>query len=63
LKSNMIKKGSIIIDAGSSVEKKILVGDVDSSVVGIASIVSMVPGGVGPITTASLINNLIKKND
>ncbi len=61
IKGDMIKKGAIVIDAGSSIEESCLKGDVDlKSVSEVASKVSPVPGGVGPVTTACLIQNLIK---
>ncbi len=61
IRGEMIKEGAIVIDAGSSSEKGVIGGDVDiNSVLGRASKISPVPGGVGPITTASLILNLVK---
>lgn len=56
----MIKKGAVIIDAGTSESKGGIVGDVDlESVKNIASFVSPVPGGVGPVTVAMLLNNVL----
>ncbi len=61
IKGKMIKKGAIVIDAGSSVEDGRLKGDIHlESVLKKGAIVSPVPGGVGPITTACLLENLIK---
>ena len=58
---DMIKKGAIIIDAGTSESGGGIVGDVDtSSVKGIASFVSLVPGGVGPVTVGMLLWNVLK---
>jgi len=61
---NMIKVGAVLIDAGSSEENKPnggIVGDVDlESVKSIAEYVSPVPGGVGPVTVAMLLNNVLK---
>jgi methylenetetrahydrofolate dehydrogenase (NADP+)/methenyltetrahydrofolate cyclohydrolase len=60
----MIKRGVVIIDAGTSVEKGKLVGDVDfKSVSKKASYITPVPGGVGPMTVACLLENLIKINE
>jgi len=57
----MIKKGAIIIDAGTSESTGGVIGDVDlESVKDIASFVSPVPGGVGPVTVAMLLNNVLK---
>jgi methylenetetrahydrofolate dehydrogenase (NADP+)/methenyltetrahydrofolate cyclohydrolase len=57
---NMIKSGAIIIDAGTSESGSGMVGDVDlESVKNIAGYVSPVPGGVGPVTVAMLLNNVL----
>ncbi len=59
----MVKPGAIVIDAGTSVEGNAIRGDIDiESVSKVASKVSPVPGGVGPITTAFLIVNMITLN-
>ena len=56
-----IKELAIIIDAGTSESNGSIVGDVDlESVNGIASFVSPVPGGVGPVTVAILLSNVLK---
>lgn len=56
-----IKEGAVIIDAGTSESNGSIVGDVDlDSVLGIASFVSPVPGGVGPVTVAVLLSNVLK---
>lgn len=61
LNGSMIKKGVIIIDAGTSEENGGVVGDVDlESVSGIASFVTSSPGGVGPVTVAILLENVLK---
>jgi len=55
-----IKNGAIVIDAGTSESNGAIVGDVDlESIEGIASYVSPVPGGVGPVTVAMLLNNVL----
>jgi len=66
---NMIKKGAILIDAGTSEEisglpsgqgRVNIVGDVDfESVKNVAGFISPVPGGVGPVTVAMLLNNVL----
>lgn len=57
----MVKEGVIIIDAGTSESNGGIVGDVDTdSVLGIASYVSPVPGGVGPVTVGILLQNVLK---
>jgi methylenetetrahydrofolate dehydrogenase (NADP+)/methenyltetrahydrofolate cyclohydrolase len=56
----MIKKGVVLIDAGTSESGSGLVGDVDlESVKDVAGYVSPVPGGVGPVTVAMLLNNVL----
>ncbi len=57
----MIKEGAVVIDAGSSVEGGAVKGDVEiESVLPVASTVSPVPGGVGPVTTACLVANMVE---
>lgn len=56
----IIKAGSIIIDAGTSESAGGIVGDVDfESVRDIAGFLSPVPGGVGPVTVAMLLKNVL----
>ncbi|MCX6756517.1 MAG: bifunctional 5,10-methylenetetrahydrofolate dehydrogenase/5,10-methenyltetrahydrofolate cyclohydrolase [Candidatus Nomurabacteria bacterium] len=57
---SMVKEGVVIIDAGTSESDGGIVGDVDTdSVSGVASFISPVPGGVGPVTIAILLNNVL----
>lgn len=64
IKGNMVKKGAVVIDAGSSIESGKSVGDVDfKSVSKKASYITPVPGGVGPMTVACLLENLVKINE
>ena len=57
---DMIKRGAILIDAGTSEDFGSIVGDVDyESVKDIASYISPVPGGVGPVTVAMLLDNVL----
>lgn len=62
LKKEMIKDGAVVIDVGiNRTEDGRLVGDVDfEGVKDIASHITPVPGGVGPMTIAMLMNNVIK---
>lgn len=61
LTGSMLKKDVIIIDAGTSELGNGVIGDVDlKSVQEIASYVSPVPGGVGPVTIAMLLQNILK---
>ncbi|MDQ3245092.1 MAG: bifunctional 5,10-methylenetetrahydrofolate dehydrogenase/5,10-methenyltetrahydrofolate cyclohydrolase [bacterium] len=57
----MVKMGVIIIDAGTSEEEGSVIGDTDFESVGnVASFVTPVPGGVGPVTVAELFSNVLK---
>jgi 5,10-methylene-tetrahydrofolate dehydrogenase/methenyl tetrahydrofolate cyclohydrolase len=61
LNSSMLKKNVIIIDAGTSESGSGIVGDVDlESAQQVASFISPVPGGVGPMTIASLMINTLR---
>ncbi|MDP9249142.1 MAG: bifunctional methylenetetrahydrofolate dehydrogenase/methenyltetrahydrofolate cyclohydrolase, partial [bacterium] len=58
--ADKVKKGVVLIDAGTSESNGGIVGDVDlESVKDVASYVSPVPGGVGPVTVAMLLNNVL----
>lgn len=60
IKGPMVKKGAVVIDVGTSVIGGKTTGDVESkSLEGIASKVAPVPGGVGPITVACLLRNVV----
>lgn len=54
----MVKEGVILLDAGTSTSEGRLAGDIELSAYEKASIVSPVPGGIGPITVACLFRNL-----
>jgi len=57
---DMIKKGVVLIDAGTSESGSGIVGDVDwDSTKNITGYVSPVPGGVGPVTVAMLLDNVL----
>jgi methylenetetrahydrofolate dehydrogenase (NADP+) / methenyltetrahydrofolate cyclohydrolase len=61
LTGESLKAGVVLIDAGTFEVDGSLVGDVDlESVKDKASFVSPVPGGVGPVTVAMLLSNIIK---
>ncbi|MCH7630370.1 MAG: bifunctional methylenetetrahydrofolate dehydrogenase/methenyltetrahydrofolate cyclohydrolase FolD [Proteobacteria bacterium] len=68
VKGDMIKAGAVIIDVGQNVilapekgqGKTRLVGDVDfEAALGVASAITPVPGGVGPMTIACLLKNTL----
>lgn len=56
---DMVKEGVVVFDAGTSEDGGVLVGDVDSSVASKAALITPVPGGIGPITIAYLLKNLV----
>jgi len=61
VKADWIKKGAIVIDVGINKTDAGLVGDVDFDEVSkVAKAVTPVPGGVGPMTIACLLNNTVE---
>lgn len=56
----MVKKGVIAIDAGTSESAGKMAGDIDPAVSEKASLFTPVPGGVGPLTVAMLFKNLVE---
>ena len=57
----MVKDGVIVIDVGINKENNALFGDVDFDYVSKkAALITPVPGGVGPMTVACLLKNVIK---
>lgn len=59
LKAEMIKPGATVLDVGISRTDAGLLGDVDPGVMEIASFVAPMPGGVGPMTRAMLLMNVV----
>lgn len=58
---DMVKEGAVVIDVGINKENDSLVGDVSFDEVSKkASLITPVPGGVGPMTIASLLKNVVK---
>lgn len=57
---DMIKEGVVILDAGTSEEKRSVVGDVHPDVSKKASFFTPVPGGIGPLTVVALFHNLVE---
>ena len=57
----MLKPGAVVVDVGINVVDGHIVGDVDFvSAVEVASAITPVPGGVGPLTNAILLTHLIR---
>ena len=64
LTSDYIKEGAIVVDVGINRVDGKLVGDVDfEDVKAKCSFITPVPGGVGPMTVAALLCNVIHFND
>lgn len=58
---DMVKDGAIVVDVGINKEGNVLCGDVAFNEVSKkASLITPVPGGVGPMTVACLLKNVIK---
>jgi methylenetetrahydrofolate dehydrogenase (NADP+) / methenyltetrahydrofolate cyclohydrolase len=57
----MLKPGALVVDVGINVTPKGIVGDVDfESAVAAAAAITPVPGGVGPLTNAVLLEHLLR---
>jgi len=59
LTAEMIKPGAAVLDVGISRTESGLVGDVHPAVMQIASHLAPMPGGVGPMTRAMLLTNVV----
>jgi len=59
LKAEMIKPGATVLDVGISRTGAGLLGDVDPGVMNVAAFVAPMPGGVGPMTRAMLLTNVV----
>ena len=61
VKGDWVKKGAIVIDVGINKTDSGIVGDVDFDAVSkVAKAITPVPGGVGPMTIACLLNNTVE---
>jgi len=59
--ADMVKEGAVVIDVGMNKVEEKLVGDVDfENVKETAGWITPVPGGVGPMTVAMLLENTVK---
>ena len=58
---DMIRPGALVVDCGINVVDGRIVGDVDlPSVAAVASAITPVPGGVGPVTNAVLLEHVVR---
>lgn len=60
IKPNMIKPGATVVDVGITRVDNKLLGDVDPAVAQVATFFTPTPGGVGPMTRAMLLSNLLE---
>jgi methylenetetrahydrofolate dehydrogenase (NADP+)/methenyltetrahydrofolate cyclohydrolase len=58
--TDMVKTGAAVIDVGMNRTEEGLFGDVDPGVADVAGFLTPVPGGVGPMTIACLLENALK---
>ena len=58
---NMLRRGAVVLDVGINVVEGGIVGDVDfASASPVASAITPVPGGVGPVTNALLLTHVMR---
>jgi methylenetetrahydrofolate dehydrogenase (NADP+) / methenyltetrahydrofolate cyclohydrolase len=58
--ADMVKGGSTVVDVGMNRTDAGLTGDVDPAAMDVAGHMTPVPGGVGPMTIASLLGNTVR---
>jgi methylenetetrahydrofolate dehydrogenase (NADP+) / methenyltetrahydrofolate cyclohydrolase len=58
--ADMVKGGAAVVDVGMNRTEAGLVGDVDAAAMDVAGHMTPVPGGVGPMTIASLLRNTVR---
>ncbi len=61
IKSEMIKRGAVVVDAGTASEGGVLVGDIDDALRERKDLAAITPkvGGVGPLTVTALFENVL----
>jgi methylenetetrahydrofolate dehydrogenase (NADP+)/methenyltetrahydrofolate cyclohydrolase len=60
LKAKDVKNGATVLDVGISRTDSGLVGDIDLGVMEVAAFFAPMPGGVGPMTRAMLLTNVVE---
>ena len=60
ISTDMVKQGAAVIDVGMNRTDEGLFGDVDPNVADVAAFLTPVPGGVGPMTIACLLENAVR---
>ena len=58
--ADMVKQGATVIDVGINRTEAGILGDVDRGVADVAAFLTPVPGGVGPMTIALLLENAVR---
>jgi methylenetetrahydrofolate dehydrogenase (NADP+) / methenyltetrahydrofolate cyclohydrolase len=58
--ADMVREGATVVDVGINRTDEGLVGDVAADVREVAGLLTPVPGGVGPMTIASLLRNTVR---
>jgi methylenetetrahydrofolate dehydrogenase (NADP+)/methenyltetrahydrofolate cyclohydrolase len=58
--ADMVKQGATVVDVGITRTEAGLVGDVEPDVAEVAAYLTPVPGGVGPMTIAALLENAVR---
>ena len=58
--ADMVKQGATVIDVGINRTEAGILGDVDRGVADVAAFLTPVPGGVGPMTIALLLENALR---
>jgi methylenetetrahydrofolate dehydrogenase (NADP+)/methenyltetrahydrofolate cyclohydrolase len=58
--AEMVREGGVVVDVGMNRGEAGVVGDVDPGALGRASLMTPVPGGVGPMTIACLLENAVR---
>ncbi len=58
--ADMVREGATVVDVGINRTEEGLVGDVAPAVGEVAGLLTPVPGGVGPMTIASLLRNTVR---
>jgi methylenetetrahydrofolate dehydrogenase (NADP+)/methenyltetrahydrofolate cyclohydrolase len=57
---DMVKTGAVVVDVGINRTDAGIVGDVDPGAAEVAAFMTPVPGGVGPMTIACLLQNAVR---
>jgi methylenetetrahydrofolate dehydrogenase (NADP+)/methenyltetrahydrofolate cyclohydrolase len=59
--ADLLKPGAVVLDVGITRTEAGLVGDVAASAWEVASLIAPMPGGVGPMTRAMLLSNVVDR--